>query len=456
MLTHQIKKIFFIGIGGSGMSALAYYLKKTGKQVAGSDRQFNDGATPQIYKIFDKQGIQCYPQDGSGIDAQTELLIVSTAVENDNIELQKAKSMRIPVMHRSELLAEICNTKRTIAVSGTSGKSTTCGMIYHILRTNNLSPSLINGAPIVNISDENTPGNAFVGDGEWLIIEADESDGTLVKYKPDTGIILNIENDHKEIKELIDIFDVFSKNCVLKLIVNRDNELASSFSTNKQNDFGYEKDAGFKAGGFRQTGMHIFFSVNEVHFEIPIPGKHNMENALAAVAASFFAGVSIRQSANTLKSFRGIQRRHQIIGINQAGITVIDDFAHNPVKIVASIKALQNEGNRIIAFFQPHGFSPLRMFLEEYVTRISQILRDNDQFWVSEIFFAGGTVQKVVSGEDLSEKLRSKGKNAYFIRDKYQFPEHLKKRLQPKDIVLIMGARDPNLSDFARFVFKHI
>ncbi|MBP6625739.1 MAG: UDP-N-acetylmuramate--alanine ligase, partial [Chitinophagaceae bacterium] len=190
---------FFIGVGGAGMSAIAQYLAGNGKKVSGSDRLFNDPVNDYVKHQLEKEHITCFLQDGSGINEQTEAVIISTAIEESNVEMMKARSLNIPVIIRAELLAEICASKRTIAIAGTSGKSTTTAMLFHILFENGVSPSLITGAGLASLQEGGKIGNAFCGQSDWLLIEADESDGTLVKYKPEIGLLLSIDKDHKEL-----------------------------------------------------------------------------------------------------------------------------------------------------------------------------------------------------------------------------------------------------------------
>ena len=203
---------FFIGVGGAGMSAIAQYLAGNGKTVKGSDRLFTQPENDYIKAQLEREHIQCYLQDGSGIDEHTEAVIISTAIEDTNPEIIKANALNIPIVVRAELLAEICASKRTIAIAGTSGKSTTTAMLFHLLYENNISPSLITGAGLVSLQQEGKIGNAYCGQSDWLLIEADESDGTLVNYKPEIGLLLSIDKDHKELDELAVIFQTFQTN----------------------------------------------------------------------------------------------------------------------------------------------------------------------------------------------------------------------------------------------------
>lgn len=437
---------FFIGVGGAGMSAIAQYLAGNGKTVKGSDRLFADEKNDYVKKQLEHEGIVCFLQDGSGIDEQTEAVIISTAIEDSNPEMMKAKELNIPVIIRAELLAEICASKRTIAIAGTSGKSTTTAMLFHILHENGVSPSLITGAGLVSLQQGGKIGNAYCGTSDWLLIEADESDGTLVKYKPEIGVLLSIDKDHKEIDELNTIFSTFQQHTQGEFIVNAAHLLAKQFSTNAENDFG--EGSPLVGRNFVQEGFQISFMVNDIPVSIPTIGYHNMENALACMAAARLVGLNVQQCANALQDYQGIYRRHQKIG-EHYGIILIDDYAHNPAKIAASIKAVQPVADKLVAWFQPHGYGPTRFVRHELVSEIAASLRPHDEMWMSEIYYAGGTAVKDISANDLILDLQAKGSHAHFVEDRVELFKQLIPTLQPGTVLLLMGARDPSLEQFA-------
>lgn len=449
---------FFIGVGGAGMSAIAQYLAGNGKTVKGSDRLFQFEENDYIRKQLESEHIQCYLQDGSGIDEQTEAIIISTAIEETNVEIVKAKSLNIPIIIRAELLAQICSSKRTVAIAGTSGKSTTTAMLFHILLENGVSPSLITGAGLVSLQQQGKIGNAYCGTSDWLLIEADESDGTLVKYKPEIGLLLSIDKDHKELSELEIIFSTFKQHTHNHFIVNQSHKLASQFSSNAHLDFG--KGTRFEGYDFKQDGFSISFKVNNaegkpVGFTMPSIGEHNMENALACVAVADIIGVNLEQCAKALETYPGIYRRHQLL-LNEKEVVVIDDYAHNPAKIAASIKACQPVGKRLIAWFQPHGFGPTRFIRKELVEEIHKSLRTQDEIWMSEIYYAGGTAVKDISANDIIQDLLQLKQKARFVEHRNDLAEALISNLQSGDVILLMGARDPGLEKFAKEVAQAI
>jgi len=449
------KNYFFIGIAGTGMSAIAQYLKGIGKNVAGSDRLFNQNNKMPIQKQFEKQGIQCFFQDGSGINAGTEVVVVSTAIEVTNVEYQKAKELGTPVMKRSELLAAISSSKRTIAVGGTSGKSTTTAMIFHILQENGYSPSLITGAGLTTLQKQGLPGNAWVGESEWLVIESDESDGSIVNYYPEISVVLNVDRDHKEFDELMQLFTTFKEHTHGTFIVNQDHALIKTLSQDSKNNFGTTNGVGYLGKDFQQPGFQITFSVNDIPFKIPVIGKHNMENAMAATAVSGAIGIPIDKSAKALESYVGIYRRAQLVG-KKHGVCVIDDFAHNPAEVAAAIKACQQIGEKVIAWFQPHGYGPLRFMHEELAEKVSEVLRDKDWFVMSDVYYAGGTVNKDIGSDVVITAIQKKNRNALLVNDRIKLPEILKNMVQPGDVILMMGARDPSLSTFATEVLENL
>jgi UDP-N-acetylmuramate--alanine ligase len=454
---NNIRHPFFVGIAGVGMSAIAQYLQAVGKTVSGSDRFFNDGKAGDIKAKLEAEGVRCYLQNGEGFTSDTDLVVVSTAIEDTVIEVKKAKELGIPIIRRSELLALIAASKKTIAIGGTSGKSTTTGMLFDIMRHAGKDPSVISGAGLVDLIRQGKIGNAFVGSGEWLIIEADESDGSIVQYRPEIGMLLNIEKDHKELNELVEVFTTF-KNNSKNFSVNRSNEYARKLSANAKNDFcvdGSDTAAAFQATAFGQSGFRIFFNVNGQDFKMNIAGRHNMENAVAATAAASLAGVSLADAAAALEKYQGIYRRAQVLG-QKNGIWVVDDFAHNPVKCAAAISACQLVSEKVVAWFQPHGYTPTKFLRKEFVSEIAHALRDHDEIWMSEIFYAGGTAVKDISALDLVNDIKALGKNAYFVENRKDFLHQARTHLTKNDTLLLMGARDPSLEQFSKEVYDQL
>jgi len=453
----DFKKVFFIGVAGTGMSAIAQYLAGIGKEVSGSDRYFLPGVFSDTKDKLEAAGIACFLQNGEGITESTNLVVVSAAVEDTVAEVQKAKQLNIPIIKRSELLALIAKSKRTIAVGGTSGKSTTSAMLFDILSFAGTAPSIISGAGLVSIIKENKIGNAKVGNGSWLVIEADESDGSIVQYHPEVGLLLNIDKDHKEMDALMEIFSIFKKNTNRLFVVNQSQAAAKSLSQDLRHDFSLDRQsgAGFIATGFRQEGLSIFFDINGVAFNLQTVGKHNMENALAAVAVACQLGISLQTCVMALTSYEGIYRRHQVLG-KKHGVLLIDDYAHNPVKCAVSIEACQQLAPKVIAWFQPHGYGPTKFLRHDFVQEIGRVLRPEDEIWMSEIFYAGGTTTKDISAADLINDLKAMGKPAFFEENRNSFAAAVRSHLSGDCVLLLMGARDPSLEYFAKEVWQQL
>jgi UDP-N-acetylmuramate--alanine ligase len=454
---NDFKKPFFIGIAGTGMSAIAQYLQGIGKKVSGSDRYFHPNEPNETKEKLEAEGILCFLQNGEGITNETDLVVVSTAVEDTVEEVIKAKQLNITIIKRAELLAIIAQSKKTIAVGGTSGKSTTSAMIFDILQHAGMQPSIISGAGLTSIIKEGKIGNAKVGGGDWLVIEADESDGSIVLYTPELGLLLNIDKDHKEIDVLMDVFEQFKQHTKEFFVVNQSHPLAKQLSKNPQHNFSVDitDDATYHATDFNQDGLSISFTINHSPFTIQAIGKHSMENALAATAVCNLIGVPLTIAADALKKYEGIYRRHQVFG-QKNGVWLIDDYAHNPAKCAASIQACQPMAEKVVAWFQPHGYGPTKFLRNDFVEEISKVLRPQDEIWMSEIFYAGGTAVKDISANDLIKDLKAKGCNAFFVENRNDFLAAARQHFSENTVLLLMGARDPGLELFAKQVWAEL
>jgi UDP-N-acetylmuramate--alanine ligase len=446
--------VFFIGVAGTGMSAIAQFLAGKGAEVSGSDREFSPVYKTDLQLQLEAASIKCFPQDGTGITGSCGLIVASAAIEESNPEIIAARKLGIAVIMRSEMLAQISAKYKTIAVGGTSGKSTTAAMVFHIMQKSGLDPSLITGAGLSSLQKKGLLGNAWVGKSDWLVIEADESDGSIVGYKAYIGLLLNIDRDHKEMSELRQLFSSFKANTSYRFIVNRDCAEASAFSSCADYDFSSDAVSGFRGSSFEQKAFISEFSASGLPIKLNAIGKHNMYNALAAMAGACAAGVPAQQAALSICSFEGIYRRTQLAGIAK-GIYVIDDFAHNPAEVAAAIRACQGIGARVCAWFQPHGYGPLRFMKDELISQVRSVLRDTDIFAVSDIYYAGGTVDKNISAEDVAKPLQETC-NAAYLPSREKLPAFAARHLGNGGVLLLMGARDPGLADFARHCVTEI
>lgn len=433
------------------MSALAQVAAMEGRPVSGSDRDFDRGRNLGVKASLEALGIKIYPQDGSGINGSAAELALSTAIEDTNPEVLRARELGIKISHRSELLAARVNESDTIAVGGTSGKSTVAAMIFTVLEAGGLGPSIVTGGALGALKERGLAGNAYKGKGGVLVVEADESDGTIVRYRPKTGVVLNISKDHKDVDVLNKIFAEFAGNCG-RVLVNADDAPALAVLPGALK-------FGFDAGGWRVTDVKpgpfsSSFKINGVAFELPAPGRYNIENALAACAAASLYGVRLEDCAAGLRNFRGVERRFVLVG-EKNGVTVIDDYAHNPAKISALLSALhQAEGRRVLAVYQPHGFTPTRHLKAELIASFASGLKPADMLLMPEIYYAGGTVARNISSRDISDAVAAAGRKAAYYENRGEIPAAISKAARPGDIVVVIGARDATLAAFAGDILK--
>jgi UDP-N-acetylmuramate--alanine ligase len=269
--------------------------------------------------------------------------------------------------------------------------------------------------------------------------------------------LLNVDKDHQELDELRDIFTHFRDHSKKLFITNRSNPIAANLSTGADHDFAFNENdkAGYKPSGFHQEGMQIHFNLLGTNFSMNTLGAHNMENATAAIAIAHQLGVSANTSARALSQYEGIYRRHQYLGTKH-GVSVIDDYAHNPVKCAASIRACQPIAPKVVAWFQPHGYGPTRFLRNDFVKEIANALRPQDQIWMSEIYYAGGSAVKDISAADLIEDIRKSGKQAFFVKERDDLYKEVSSHLSEPCVLLLMGARDPALEHFGKKIFEQI
>jgi UDP-N-acetylmuramate--alanine ligase len=435
------RKIHFTGIFGTGMSALAQYLRFQGIAVSGSDRLLGSQDTASIQQALEGLGCTIVSQDGSGIDDDTNVVCVSSAIEESNPDIAAANDRGIPIVHRSDLLAAIIGSKRTIAVAGTSGKSTVTAMIFEFLTACGKSPSLISGAPLRRLEKQALIGNAFRGDSDLLVVEADESDGTLVKYAPKAAVILNISKDHKSIDEIKKLFETLASQSNW-VAINSDDPILTTFQMAMR--FGRNSSAEWRPDGEELLPTSVKLIRNGIEYHLMLPGDHNLENLRAALCVCEHFGCEGPALAAAVRDFEGVARRFCLTETEQK-VYVIDDFAHNPVKIAAAVGAARGLSDRIIAVYQPHGFGPTRFLKDEYVATFRTIFRKNDSLYLLPIYYAGGTAMKNISSEEIIIGLGLVPFNAQAVDDRDELLIRLKADVQPGDCVLIMGARDSSL-----------
>ena len=465
----------YAGVGGSGMSALAQFQVMLGGRASGSDRSFDQGGRDEAKAQLERLGVTLYAQDGSGVRAPgCAALVVSTAVEDTVPDVAAAKAVGLPILHRSELLARFVREHRTIAVSGTSGKSTVVAMAFEALRGAGRDPSVITGGDLEALRAEGLWGNAWHG-GELLAVEADESDGSLVRYEPAIAVVLNLQRDHKPEADVLAMFETFVQRTREAVVLGDDAALAPLVALARARrlpvvTFGLGPGAHVRPddGSLDVGASESTFAVGGVRFTLPAPGRHNVENALAAIAACGVAGVPTAELVQGLAGFRGVGRRFQVVGAAR-GVEVVDDFAHNPAKITAAIETartrvfargagLETGPGRVLAVYQPHGYGPTRFLRADLVAAFAQALGPTDLAWWLEVFYAGGTTTKDFSSADIVEDLAGAGlgSRARFATSREALVAELAREARPGDLVLIMGARDPSLTELARAIVEQL
>jgi UDP-N-acetylmuramate-alanine ligase len=446
-------RFHYAGIGGSGMSALAQFQAMMGGRVSGSDRAFDRGERPELRMQLIRLGIEIMPQDGSGVTEDSAALVVSTAVEKEVADFAAARAKAIPIVHRSELLAHFVGSYRTVAVSGTSGKSTVTAMIFEILEGAGRDPSVITGGDLRLLQARGLPGNAFAGSSDLLVVEADESDGSLVRYAPAVGVILNLQRDHKEMAEVAAMFAVLRARSREALVVGEDENLDALAGGALR--FGFGLPAGIRAVNVELTPSGSSFVVDDIAFALPVPGRHNVANALAAIAAVSALDAPLADMVAPLASFQGVGRRFQTVGAVR-GVTVIDDFAHNADKIAAALATAKLNASRVLAVYQPHGYGPTRFLRRDFVDTFSRELRRGDRLWMLEVFYAGGTASRDFSAADIVEEIFRNGVKAEFAPSRAWLAARIAEEARSGDMVLVMGARDPSLTDLAREIVAEL
>ncbi len=395
--------IHIIGIGGCGMNGVAQLAAHAGCCVTGSDRSEN----PELFQQLKNLGIEIFPQDGSGITDQTDFVVYSTAIESSNPDIQTSHRLGIPLLHRAQMLAKLCEGKQLIAVAGTAGKSTVTGLLGHIFQCLEKDPTVYCGAAINNFGSSVRFGSK---DGPW-IIEADESDRSFLNFHPAHAIITNIAEDHFPLAELHKLFAQFEAQ-VSGVVIKQPSTLPP--------------------------------------FHSPLLGKHNIENTANALTLCKTLGLDLQKCIEAVASFKGIERRLQRVGSK-----VIDDFAHSPIKIAAALEAVSGVWPSFNAVWRPHGFTPLSQGLEGLTEAFSDFSRAHPMFkvFILPVYYAGGTVNRKITSEQFVERLQAAGVPAEFAPDFKTLETNLLANPLP---VLLMGARDPELPKFARRITSRL
>jgi UDP-N-acetylmuramate--alanine ligase len=454
---------FFCGIGGSGMLPLALILRGLGAEVAGSDRSRDQGRSPEKFAWLESLGFTLFAQDGSGIASRTQVLVASAAVEDTVPEMVRARELGCPRMSRAELLAALFNAAEIgIAIGGTSGKSTVTGMAGWIMTQAGRDPTIMNGAVMKNVVRPDAPfASARVGHGAIFVSEVDESDGSIALYRPKVAVLGNVSLDHKSLEELRELFGDFLAQADIAAVnlddaesaalAPRAKQLVSFAIENPQAMIGtvpgtiVERPASLSAMLLDRRSGETFPLV------LQVPGRHNLANALAAIAGTHAAGVPIGEAVAALASFLGLARRFDIVGTSPGGITVIDDFGHNPDKVSATLATLKAHPGRIIAFFQPHGYGPLRQMGAELAQVFAAKLGPDDVVVLCDPVYFGGTVDRSHGSERIVQLIEAAGHaTARHLPTREACGEFIVSIAKSGDSIVVMGARDDTLTGFAK------
>ena len=484
--TVQGQRFFLVGIGGSGMLPLATILAGRGAIVEGSDRGLDQGRVPAKFDSLIARGIRLHPQDGSGIVSGEQIVVASAAVEDTVADIVAATRLGCARMSRAELLSALFNASDLpIGIAGTSCKSTVTGMIGWILHAMGRDPTVMNGAVMKNFAAPDAPfASALVGanrkeGGDAFVSEVDESDGSIARYVPRVAVLNNVSLDHKALDELRRLFADFAGKAEV-VIANVGDAETAALVAGMANvvRVAVEAEADLRAENLVPEPFAIGFDLviatpspfgrfapsslsrwkregapearkgegeTRLRVQLAVPGRHNVANALAAIAAVVAAGIPPEQAVEAIGGFTGLRRRFDFVGA-AGGVAVIDDFGHNPDKIAATLDTLHAFPGRLRILFQPHGYGPLKVMRRELVESLTQRLRPDDLLVLPDPVYHGGTVNREVTSADIVADLTAAGRDARHVANRAEAAALLVAEARPGDRIVVMGARDDTLS----------
>ena len=444
------------------MAPLAILTAARGAVITGSDRNHDRGLSLPVFDALRAAGVRLVPQDGSGVTPDLDAFVHSTAVETGNPDFRRAVELDMPRIRRGSFLAAVASEHRTIAIAGTSGKSTVTAMVAHILLEAGLDPSFLGGGAAVSLPGALPPGSLRVGASDWLVIETDESDGSVAEFAPAIAVLTNLSRDHKEIEEIARSFEALLTATTECAVIHSGDPILGRIhcpDTLPRTYVALEGRAAWApadmvAHAIRLESDAVRFEIDSVPVHVPFPGILTVENALLAIAAAVCAGVSLHDAADAMGAFAGVRRRLERIGAAR-GVDVYDDFGHNPVKIQAALEALR-PGKSFWVYYQPHGYGPTRFFRDELVETFRATLRPGDHLLLAPIYDAGGTADRSIRSEDLVDQLRRVGVNATLAATRSEAARAIAEGSRPGDRAVVMGARDDTLPAFAREVLRAV
>ena len=435
------RRIHVVGIGGAGMSAIAEVLATIGHRVSGSD------ARPSaVVERLRAAGVDvAVGHQGANVGAGVDTLAISTAVPADNPEVQEARRRGIPVLRRADVLAALTRLRRTVAVAGTHGKTTTSALLAVALARAGLDPSFVVGGEIAGLGT-----GARWGEGEWLVVEADESDGTFLDLDVETAVVTSVEPDHLEhyggFDTLVDAFSLFLSGARGARLVCADDLLAAKVGASASSlTYGFDQGAAFRIADFqagrRETSFLLLREGAELdRIRVPLPGRHNALNAAAALGAALLVGARFEDAAAGIEAFAGVGRRSQVRG-ERGGVTFVDDYAHLPGEVAPTLAAARDGGwDRVVCVFQPHRYSRT----EALWAAFADAFTDADVLVVTEIYPAGERLRPGVSGRLIVDAVRDAHPSARveWLPERADVVAFLRSELRPGDLCLTLGAGD--------------
>tara|TARA_B100000575_G_scaffold81569_1_gene64162 strand:- start:889 stop:2310 length:1422 start_codon:yes stop_codon:yes gene_type:complete len=443
----KVKNIHFIGIGGAGMIGIAKVLLKKGYKISGSD--IND--SPELNKLK-KDGAKVFIGHDKSFISGSNLIVVSSAIDNNNPELIQAKKDNVTIIPRAEMLGSIMKDYDSIAVAGSHGKSTTTSMIAKIFSAAQLSPTYVVGGKVLN-----TDQNSDLGTGNYLVAEADESDGTFIHLQPDVAVLTNIDDDHLShynniFENLLDAFVTFLENVPFYgyLVINNDDiniQKISKRISRKKISFGESKNSDYVIQNIKSSNGTQYFEIlqnstnKNFNFSLNIPGKHNIFNAAASIAVSFEEEIDYKLIQQGINEFIGVGRRYEKhnIKINSKRKVLIDDYGHHPIEINANFNAFKEEFNnqKSCMIFQPHRFTRTQQLFDEFVRVLSKL----DTLIILDIYSASESPIEGINSISLKKAIQKKGhKNVKYIKNHDDILKYLKENSDNFDVIITQGA----------------
>ncbi|HEX9113914.1 MAG TPA: UDP-N-acetylmuramate--L-alanine ligase [Nitrospirota bacterium] len=439
----KIKHIHFVGIGGIGMSGIAEVLLNLGYRVSGSDMKESD-TTERLRRLGGEIAIGHRAENVT----TPHVVVISSAVKNDNVEVVAAREKQVPVIPRAEMLAELMRLKYGVAIAGAHGKTTTTSMVATVLAAGGIDPTVVIGGKLNSLGT-----NAKLGQGEFLVAEADESDGSFLKLSPTVAVVTTIDAEHldyyRDIDEIKEAFLAFINKvpfygvsilCLdqphIQALIPKVEKRYQTYGMSTQADY-QARDLSLRALG--STFRVMYHAEDLGHFELSVPGVHNICNGLAAIAVARELDIDLEVIRKALREFSGVQRRFQIKG-EAGGIIVVDDYGHHPTEVRATLAAAaRGLERRVVVVFQPHRYTRTQHLLKEFFTAFNQA----DKLIIMDIYAAGEKPIPGISGQALYEGIKKFGhKDVTFIPEREKIVDHLLGALRRGDLMITLGAGD--------------